>query len=146
MLVFLQYAMLFTVRRECKQAWKTALQAANSLDIWNDRFSSLWHFFGIASFLFEMPKISASITPYHTYPKICACPFGLHEELTRAVLSANTYGICCFFVFLLAVCWWARKPMHQQNGQGTKVLGQIGLCKQCIPRSDAAECGVWYFG
>ena len=24
-----------------------------------------------------------------------------------------------------------------------KVLGQIGLCKQCRPRSDAAERGVW---
>ena len=35
--------------------------------------------------------MSASITPYHTYPKICARPFGLHGELTRAVLSAKTY-------------------------------------------------------
>ena len=43
-----------------------------------------------------MPKISASITPYHTYPKIYAHPFGLHGELTRAVLSAKTYG---FFFF-----------------------------------------------
>ena len=43
-----------------------------------------------------MPKISASIIPYHTYPKICAHPFGLHGELTKAVLSAKTYGICLF--------------------------------------------------
>ena len=46
---------------------------------------------------FEMPKISASISPYHKYPKICAHPFGLDGELTRAVLSAKMYVF--FFVF-----------------------------------------------
>ena len=48
-------------------------------------------FWELLHFYFEIPKISTSITPYHMYPKICASPFGLHGELTRAVLSAKTY-------------------------------------------------------
>ena len=47
-------------------------------------------FGGIASFLFWDAENSASISPYHMYPKICASPFGLHGELTRRLLHSST--------------------------------------------------------
>ena len=52
-------------------------------------------FLGKLNFYFEIPKI----TPYHTYPKICTSPFGLHGKLIRAVLSAKTYGVVFYVAF-----------------------------------------------